>query len=58
MPLLMPPASLNGTPLCRLDNTCFTIESTQDLLARLLVPIQCSIINYCISYFTGVEIAF
>jgi hypothetical protein len=35
----MPPASLNGTPLCRLESTCFTMESTHDLLARLLVPV-------------------
>ena len=39
IPLLMPPASFSGTPLCRLESTCFTIESTHDLLARLLVPV-------------------
>lgn len=50
IPLLMPALCDSGYPFCKLESTCLTMESIQDLLALLFVPTDMRLIFNRLSF--------
>ena len=50
IPLLMPALCDSGYPFCKLESTCLTMESIQDLLALLFVPTEMRLIFNRLSF--------